>query len=306
MTLYRYNPKRLRYEEATFSWQLWLFRLTILIIAASLTGGVLLLLFYFFYDSDSTLKQKQEINQLQQLVKRLQTAIVKNQKQIDSLQQREKQLYRQLFMADSTQASDRQTLLAPPASFKYLKEKVDTLHNRLIHLRQLYRQLSLFLSEEATWKLQQIPLRLPVEGLPLCGFGEKLHPVSQKPYFHKGMDFSVKVGSAVYATADGKVRFAGTKTKGYGKVITIKHKSGYTTLYAHLSKIFVRSGQEVKAGQKIALSGNTGITAGAILHYEIHYQNQPIDPMLLLSLSLPDSLLRRYQTLLQSCKRSLD
>ena len=66
--------------------------------------------------------------------------------------------------------------------------------------------------------------------------------------------------------------------QGYGETIEINHGFGYSTLYAHCSKRFARVGQKVKRGEVIALVGNTGKSTGPHLHYEVHYQNRPIDP----------------------------
>ena len=95
--------------------------------------------------------------------------------------------------------------------------------------------------------------------------------------FHKGVDMAVAFGSDVKTTADGKVLFAGVKG-GYGNCVIVSHANGLTTLYGHLSKLLVKTNEIVKASQIIAKSGNSGRSTGPHLHYEVHKNNQPINP----------------------------
>lgn len=101
--------------------------------------------------------------------------------------------------------------------------------------------------------------------------------------FHKGIDYGVSYGSDVMCTATGKVIFAGQKS-GYGNCVIISHGNGLATLYAHLSQINVKANQNVKAGEVIAQSGNSGRSTGPHLHYEVHKNNTPVNPKLFLNL----------------------
>lgn len=100
--------------------------------------------------------------------------------------------------------------------------------------------------------------------------------------FHKGLDVAVAYGSPVKGAASGKVIFAGVKG-GYGNCVIIEHGNGLATLYGHLSEILVEANDQVKVGQIIAKSGNTGRSTGPHLHYEVHKNNQPINPRLFLN-----------------------
>lgn len=101
--------------------------------------------------------------------------------------------------------------------------------------------------------------------------------------FHKGIDVAVAYGSDVKCTAKGKVIFAGNKG-GYGNCVIVQHGNGLSSLYAHLSEILVSANQEVKVGEVIAKSGNSGRSTGPHLHYEVHKNNTPVNPKLFLSL----------------------
>ncbi|MFQ6039295.1 MAG: peptidoglycan DD-metalloendopeptidase family protein [Candidatus Poribacteria bacterium] len=108
-------------------------------------------------------------------------------------------------------------------------------------------------------------------------YGYRRHPISRRRIFHHGIDFRARPRTRVYAAQSGKVIFVGW-LGGYGKLIIIKHDNQYTTRYGHLSTIKVRSGQKVKRGTVIGLSGNTGYSTGPHLHFEVRYKGKSIDP----------------------------
>lgn len=100
---------------------------------------------------------------------------------------------------------------------------------------------------------------------------------------HGGVDFALKIGEPIYAVFDGVVRVAQING-GYGKMILIRHYNNLETLYAHLDKINVKVGQEVKAGDIIGMSGNTGFSTGPHLHFETRLLYQTFDPEWILSI----------------------
>lgn len=95
---------------------------------------------------------------------------------------------------------------------------------------------------------------------------------------HKGIDIAGKKGSPIFTVASGRVVYQGRKFSGYGKMILIKHDKGISTIYAHLSKIFVTAGQRVSRGQLIGAMGNTGRSSGVHLHFEIMKNKLPVNP----------------------------
>jgi murein DD-endopeptidase MepM/ murein hydrolase activator NlpD len=109
-------------------------------------------------------------------------------------------------------------------------------------------------------------------------YGYRRHPISRRRIFHQGVDLRARTGTRVYASESGKVIFVGWYG-GYGKLVIIKHKGGYTTRYAHLSRIKVPNGRKVKRGDVIGLSGDTGYTTGPNLHFEIRYNGRSVNPM---------------------------
>ncbi len=108
-------------------------------------------------------------------------------------------------------------------------------------------------------------------------FGWRLDPFNGHKAFHEGLDFTADSGTAIYAAAGGIVASA-EQTPDYGKIIKIDHGSGLETRYAHASKLFVKAGERVQKGQKIAEVGSTGRSTGPHLHYEIRLAGNPLDP----------------------------
>lgn len=107
---------------------------------------------------------------------------------------------------------------------------------------------------------------------------KRKHPVTGRVTPHNGTDFATPVGAPIYSTGDGRV--VGVRNHPYaGKYLVIEHNSVYTTRYLHLSKFLVKKGQQVKRGQKIALSGATGRLTGPHLHFEVLVRNRAVDPM---------------------------
>ena len=119
------------------------------------------------------------------------------------------------------------------------------------------------------------PLRVPL--VLTSKYGYRPHPVTGRYQFHEGIDLRAAVGTRVYASQKGKVIFAGRKN-GYGKIVGIEHAGDFTTWYGHLSRIRVKDGQTVNRGKVIGLSGNTGISTGPHLHFEIRYKGRSEKP----------------------------
>ncbi len=109
-------------------------------------------------------------------------------------------------------------------------------------------------------------------------FGNRNHPVLKSVKFHRGVDIAVSLGTPVYAGIKGIVTFAG-KRGNYGNLVEIEGSDGIKVRYAHLSKIDVIAGQRVSDGEKVAETGNTGMSTGPHLHYEIIVDENPVNPL---------------------------
>jgi len=125
---------------------------------------------------------------------------------------------------------------------------------------------------------ESIPAIVPTEGHYISeSYGMRMHPILKIKKMHTGIDIINNVGTSVKASGKGKVVFAGVKG-GYGLTVEIDHGFGYQTIYAHLSKINVKEGQIVNRNQLIAKSGNSGLSSGPHLHYEVLHNGQNLNP----------------------------
>lgn len=135
-------------------------------------------------------------------------------------------------------------------------------------------------SAQKMYMLNTIPNGSPLaEDITKSNFGYRIHPITKRKKFHRGIDLKAKMRTPVYATSDGVVRFVQPYNKGdFGRVIIISHNFGFETVYAHLQKTKVKIGDVIKRNQLIGLSGNSGKSTGPHLHYEIRYASKVLNP----------------------------
>lgn len=140
--------------------------------------------------------------------------------------------------------------------------------------------------------LSDIPNLWPViggRGIVTMEFGPNVHPIRGNWYMHKGIDIWAAMGTPIVAAANGVVTDAGTdNTSGYGVFVELDHNYGFRTKYGHLQRAFVVEGQEVVQGQRIGTMGNTGLSTGTHLDFQIWIGTENIDPAHFLKLSKPD------------------
>jgi murein DD-endopeptidase MepM/ murein hydrolase activator NlpD len=144
------------------------------------------------------------------------------------------------------------------------------------HLEALESTLSHYdsISEIA----RKVPFANPIPGAKISSrFGYRSDPFNGRSALHSGIDFKAATGTPVLATGDGIIVSAGRKG-GYGKVVEVRHKDGFVTRYAHLSRITVKNGQRVRMGQQVGKVGSTGRSTGPHLHYEIRKRNKARNP----------------------------
>ncbi len=131
---------------------------------------------------------------------------------------------------------------------------------------------------DKTLKARQIPTAQPVEGVNGSGYGSRIDPFTGRSAFHQGIDFSAPTGTDIRAAAGGVV-ITSEWHPGFGNLVEIDHGNDLITRYAHSSKIWVKAGDLVKRGQKIAEVGSTGRSTGAHLHFEVLVNGEAQNPM---------------------------
>lgn len=125
-------------------------------------------------------------------------------------------------------------------------------------------------------------LQVPAHGRLSSRFGMRIHPVFGREQHHDGIDISLPAGTPIQPVGAGTVTFAGERG-GYGLLVEIDHGNGLTSRYAHLSEMLVSVGEKILPDHPLGLAGQSGLATGPHLHLEIRRDNQPINPLLLLS-----------------------
>jgi murein DD-endopeptidase MepM/ murein hydrolase activator NlpD len=135
-------------------------------------------------------------------------------------------------------------------------------------------------SEEMFALMQHVPNGSPIEYRGITSkFGYRIHPTLERKEFHRGSDMKAPMKTPVYATADAIVEWAAIhKRSGYGNLIILDHSFGFKTYFGHLSKIVVKSGQFIKRGDLIGYTGNSGMSNGPHLHYEVRFIQRALNP----------------------------
>ncbi len=210
-----------------------------------------------------------------------------------NVEERDNNVYRVLFEANPISADIRQAGFGGVNRYKDLEgydnssmiiesaKRIDKISKQLVVQSRSLDEIAT-LAEEKEALLKTIPAIMPVQNKDLSrvasGFGMRLHPILKYRKMHNGMDFTAPPGTPIYATGDGKVTKVGLGS-GYGKMVIIEHGFGYKTYYAHMSKYNTKVGSNVKRGEIIGYVGNTGLSSGPHLHYEVWKNGKVLNPV---------------------------
>jgi murein DD-endopeptidase MepM/ murein hydrolase activator NlpD len=213
--------------------------------------------------------------------------------QLDAIQAKKEKVEEAYRELNERNAGLQESIALTEQNLEAKQQEFDVMSDRLEAIESL---IGLAPSQETTLKervdiarltsaqmaalLQYIPNGSPVEYKGITSkFGYRIHPVLGKRELHRGSDMRAAMNTPVYATASGVIEYAGThKTSGYGKLVIIDHNYGFKTFFGHLKKIVVKSGHYVKKGELIAYSGNSGMSNGPHLHYEVRFIQRALNP----------------------------
>ncbi len=155
---------------------------------------------------------------------------------------------------------------------------MDEVTRKIDFEKQQYLDISVKLKENKKL-FESLPAIKPCEGtLAMHGFGVRVHPILNIKRMHDGIDIITDNGTPVYTSGNGVVDFVGYRG-GLGLTIEIDHGFGYKSIYAHLSKTFVKVGQKISREDLISKSGNSGLSSGPHLHYEVHHNGVKQNPL---------------------------
>jgi hypothetical protein len=257
-------------------------------------GAVIMVLAYNLLDSPKEKRLKRQLEESVYQMELLKQRTDKITAVLKDIQERDNTIYRVIFEAEPIPPSIREAGFGGVDRYKGLRDyynsdmiigltkKVDQLSKQLYVQSKSFDEVWNLVKNKANM-LASIPAIQPVANKDLTrvasGYGMRMHPIYKTEKMHTGMDFTSPVGTEVYATGNGVVNKVEMNGRGYGNNVIIDHGFGYETLYGHLSKIKVKSGQKVSRGDLIGYVGNTGTSSGPHLHYEVRKGNNPVNPV---------------------------
>ncbi|WP_434581241.1 peptidoglycan DD-metalloendopeptidase family protein [Sulfurimonas sp. NW15] len=216
----------------------------------------------------------------------LNASVDKLQSKKNEVAQAYKEMLRQNQALQKEMKSTTHSLLAKEKELDELSDSLSQIET-LIGLKPLANEslaervnMTMLSSSHRATLLELIPSGSPVKYHGITSkFGYRIHPTLHKKEFHRGSDMKAKFNTPVYATADGIVEWAGLhRRSGFGKLVILEHVYGFKSYFGHLNKIVVKSGQFVKKGDLIAYTGNSGLSNGPHLHYEIRFIHRALNP----------------------------
>ena len=275
--------------------------------------------FSLFFDTPVEYELKHSTDQLRDEYTRLEARYDSLRTVMENVSERDRNVFNILFESDPydfdteyetkrlatyeslLDKSDRQIILE-------LKEKVRQSEATLTKLNESYLELQRLLDTVGDGR-NRIPAIQPVINQQLtlltASYGMRIHPFYRTLQSHQGVDYTVPEGSRVFATADGRVKECATRSTA-GRTIVIDHGNGYETSYSHLLAVNVRRGQEVRRGDIIGLSGNTGLSIAPHLHYEVRHNGMRVDPIHYFFMELSPVEYQRIIRIAQSGMQSFD
>jgi len=283
---YYYDTETCTYEKVQWSFGSFLREASVYIAGSLMMGGVMLWGAYTFLDSPKESMLRQENEEMRSQLGSLNEKLNLVQARLEEIHEKDNVLYRSIL--NEKEIPEDTWKGGVGGSEKFTEMTVEELNETSRRVEELTYKLELqsksldklmTSSEKMKERMKRIPSIRPVAGGIVSGFGNRIHPINKVRHVHTGIDFMAKTGTPVVATADGEVIISGIKGNGYGIHVDINHGYGYVTKYAHLSKVSVSVGQKIKRGDVIGYTGNTGLSKGPHLHYEIEKNGQKINPI---------------------------
>ncbi len=239
--------------------------------------------------------------------------------QLSEIASRDNEVYRSILGLDPISYDERQAGVGGATSsefdiysqstaelLEWTSERVNQLERKIGIQNLSFEELKHQYNENSE-KMRHIPAIKPGSGILLSGFGMRDHPILQYRRPHNGLDFRADIGAPVYATGDGRIKYMGRQGT-LGRIVIIDHGYGYETLYAHLSDFEdgMRSGVQVKRGQQIAKAGDSGLSEGPHLHYEIRLNGRHVDPLYYLFADTSPEEYMMFRRISETNTKSLD
>lgn len=290
--LYRYNSETDNFERYYPNFKDRIKNILIILIFSIILGGGVFWIIDYNTEKPPVEEMLKENKQLKKQYKELEKRINSTVDIMSEIQRRDTNFYRVIAQMNPHHMAEMNPRVIRRETSEKLKDindsrlltqlmnRIDSLERDILHQSMSFDQIRDVVTKNKE-KTDRLPGILPINIRDYSvgsGFGKRVDPVYKVVKFHEGLDILADEGTNVYATADGKVSFAGEKDS-YGQSVEIDHGNNYTTRYAHLSKVLVKNGQSIKRGELIGLVGSSGKSMGPHLHYEVRLKDEPQNPV---------------------------
>ncbi|WP_099290845.1 M23 family metallopeptidase [Butyricimonas sp. Marseille-P3923] len=290
---YHFNSDTLSFDkiESTLRKKTW--RLFKKFFSSFSLAIVMLYLVYAFIDSPKEKQLKRKYEEVLTQYSLLSNKVEYLDNVLKDMESRDDNIYRVIFETEPIPSTIRRAGSGGVDQYEHLKhldnsdliigtaKKIDELSKAIFVQSKSFDAIE-NLAKNKIEMLASIPAILPVSLKEAhqvsSSYGYRMHPIYKTMKFHAGMDFTGAIGTPIYATGNGLV-VESQFDKGYGRHVIIDHGFSYQTMYAHMEKIVVKKGQTVKRGDVIGYLGNTGLSTGPHLHYEVRKNEKPVDPI---------------------------
>jgi murein DD-endopeptidase MepM/ murein hydrolase activator NlpD len=315
---YKFNPEDLNFNKLDNRFRVRFWRFISYIFAALFTAFILNILYIVLFDSPSERMVRNENEELMKQYQVLQERKAMVDTVFNEIKRADENIFRLIFETEPARSNIEESGFIP---YEHLKDfsdrqivmfsafRLDSLLKKTRYEKLDYDILRIKSGDKAEM-LKYVPAIQPIENKDLTrtasGFGYRLHPIYKIVKFHQGMDYTAPIGTQVYATGDGTVEQVVRSRRGSGNKVVISHGYGFKTVYAHLNDINVRQGREVSRGDVIGTVGNSGLSAGPHLHYEVLFNGEAVNPVNFFFLELDPEAYDRMIMISKNSGQSFD
>jgi hypothetical protein len=288
---FKFNPEDLNYDKLDNSLNARIWKVVVYVVAVLVMAVLLNVVYSLFFDTP----RERQIRRENEMLLEQYELLSERKSLVDTVMQEvhriDKDIYRVIFetepvetgMDPATEHTYQNLLITDDEEIVNVTAlKLDSMI-RHDEMTASFYDVLMIKGENRSEMLPAIPGIQPIDNkdhtLIASGYGHRIHPIYKIRKMHPGIDFSAPVGTSVYATGDGVVETAVRSGRGLGNRILINHGYGYKSLYACMEELNVRTGQTVKRGEVIGTVGDTGLSVAPHLHYEVHLNGEPVNPI---------------------------
>ena len=291
---YYYDSETLSYRPLKKDSKRHVKNTSVFLFAAAFFGFATILIAEQFFESPREKALNRELQNLDLQYNLLNKKMAEAEEVLANVENRDNGIYRLYFEANPIPEEQRKQGFGGVNRYKKYEgfknsemiistnKRIDVLQKRIIIQSKSLDEITALAKDKEKF-LARIPAIQPIKNEDLTrmasGYGYRSDPFTKIRKFHYGMDFTAPRGTPIYASGDGVIERADSRSSGYGRHIRIDHGYGYVSLYAHLYKYNVNVGQKVRRGDLIGYVGSSGRSVGPHLHYEVFRDNIRINPL---------------------------